>query len=65
MLEDLKAHAVLGKLLCGVIPSNEAISYAHHNHESVLTYDPKCSASKAYAQLVGALIRGMFEVNHA
>jgi len=61
MLEDLKAHSVLGKLLCGVIPSNEAVSYAHHNHESIFTYDPKAPASRAYAQLVAGLVRGMFQ----
>jgi len=67
LLQDLKAHAVLGKLLCGVIPSNEAISYAHQNHESIFTYDPRSSASKAYAQLVASLVRSMAkpEVSHA
>jgi chromosome partitioning protein len=41
LLEDLKSHAVLGKLLIGVIPANEAVSYAHQQHQSVLMYDPK------------------------
>jgi chromosome partitioning protein len=68
LLEDLKAHGVLGKLVCGVIPANEAVSYAHHNHLSIFNYDPKSPASKAYAQLVGTLVRSMVrheEVAHA
>lgn len=59
LLEELKAHSVLGKLMCGVIPANEAVSYAHHNHQSIFAYDPQCPASKAYAQLVGQLVRQM------
>ena len=59
LLDELKAHSVLGKLLIGVIPANEAVSYAHHNHLSVFNYDPKAPASKAYAQLVGTLVRRM------
>lgn len=59
LLEELKAHSVLGKLVCGVIPANEAVSYAHHNHQSIFAYDPQCPASKAYAQLVGQLVRQM------
>jgi cellulose biosynthesis protein BcsQ len=49
----------LGNLLCGVIPANEAVSYAHHNHQSIFAYDPQAPASKAYAQLVGQLVRQM------
>ena len=59
LLDELKGHSVLGKLLIGVIPANEAVSYAHHNHLSVFNYDPKASASRAYAQLVGTLVRRM------
>jgi len=59
LLEELKAHSILGKLVCGVIPANEAISYAHHNHQSIFAYDPQAPASKAYAQLVGQLVRQM------
>src|SRR5579859_322595 len=59
LLSDLKEHPVLGKLICGVIPANEAVSYAHHNHQSVFDYDPKAPASKAYAELVVNLIRRM------
>jgi cellulose biosynthesis protein BcsQ len=57
LLDELKAHSVLGKLLIGVIPANEAVSYAHHNHLSIFNYDPKAPASKAYAQVVGTLVR--------
>jgi chromosome partitioning protein len=56
-LNDLKSHPLLGKLLCGVIPANEAVSYAHNSHQSIFTYDPKATASKAYAQLIGTLVR--------
>ena len=59
LLDELKSHSVLGKLLIGIIPSNEAVSYAHHHHLSVFNYDPKAPASKAYAQLVGILVRSM------
>ncbi len=59
LLEELKSHPVLGKLICGVIPANEAVSYAHHNHQSIFAYDPQCPASKAYAQLVGQFVRQM------
>lgn len=62
LLEELKAHPVLGKLICGVIPANEAVSYAHHNHQSIFAYDPQCPASKAYAQLVGQFVRQMAKV---
>ncbi len=59
LLDELKGHSVLGKLLIGVIPANEAVSYAHHNHLSVFDYDAKASASKAYARLVGTLVERM------
>ncbi|MFN8531853.1 MAG: hypothetical protein U0670_24875 [Anaerolineae bacterium] len=53
------SHIPLGKMLLGVIPANEAVSYAHVNHQSVFAYDLHCSASKAYAQLVNQLVRAM------
>jgi chromosome partitioning protein len=59
LLDELKTHPVLGKLLIGVIPANEAVSYAHHSHQSLFSYDPKAPASKAYAQLVSLLVRQM------
>lgn len=61
LLEDLQGHPVLGKLICGVIPANEAVSYAHNSHQSVFAYDPKASASRAYAELVVTLIRRMVQ----
>ena len=59
LLDELKGHPMLGKLLLGVIPMNEAISYAHREHRSIFTYDPRSAASRAYANLVGRLIRQM------
>jgi chromosome partitioning protein len=59
LLDELKGHPVLGKLICGVIPANEAVSYAHHTHQSIFAYDPRALASKAYAKLVGQLVRQM------
>lgn len=56
LLNDLQSHPALGSLLCGIIPANEAVSYAHHHHTSVFRYDPKAPASRAYAQLVGKLV---------
>ncbi len=61
LLADLREHAVLGKLICGVIPANEAVSYAHTNHQSVFSYDPKAPASRAYAELVVTLIRRLVQ----
>ena len=57
LLAELRAHPVLGKLLLGVIPQNEAVSYAHRGHQSLFTYDPRALASKAYVQVVGSLVR--------
>jgi chromosome partitioning protein len=57
LLAELKTHPVLGKLLLGVIPQNEAVSYAHRDHQSLFTYDPRASASKAYVQVVASLVR--------
>ncbi|MBW4438473.1 MAG: ParA family protein [Pleurocapsa minor GSE-CHR-MK-17-07R] len=57
LLAQLKAHPLLGPLLLGVIPANEAVSYAHRNHQSLFSYDPRASASKAYAQVVASLVR--------
>jgi chromosome partitioning protein len=57
LLDELKKHPVLGKLVIGIVPANEAVSYAHRNHQSVFTYDPKAPASKAYAGFVSTLIR--------
>ncbi len=59
LLADLEGHPVLGQMLCGVVPQNEAVSYSHHNHMSVFSYDPKASASQAYIKMVASLIRRM------
>jgi chromosome partitioning protein len=59
LLNDLKNHPQLGKLLLGIIPMNEAVSYAHRSHSSIFAYDPQASASKAYAQVVGRIVKGM------
>ncbi|MEO1443160.1 MAG: ParA family protein [Chloroflexota bacterium] len=59
LLEELEGHPVLGQMLCGVVPQNEAVSYSHHNHMSVFSYDPKASASRAYIQIVASLVRRM------
>ncbi|MBK8139218.1 MAG: ParA family protein [Chloroflexi bacterium] len=57
LLDELKAHNVLGKLLIGVVPANEAVSYAHQNHQSIFDYDPKAPASKAYMSVVAKLVQ--------
>jgi chromosome partitioning protein len=61
LLGEIKSHAVLGKLVCGVIPANEAVSYSHHNHQSIFEYNPQAPASRAYAQLVNTLIKSMYQ----
>ena len=60
MVENLKAHPTLGKLVCGVIPSNEAIAYAHRDHVSIYDYEPDSQASLAYAQMVGWMLKRLF-----
>ncbi len=57
LLAELKAYPILGSLVCGVIPQNEAVSYSHHHHMSVFHYDPQAVASQAYAQLFSDLVR--------
>ncbi len=57
LLDELKTHPVLGKLLIGIIPANEAVSYAHQNHQSIFNYDAGSPASKAYARLVHTLVQ--------
>ncbi len=57
LLDDLKGHSILGKMICGVIPQNEAVSYAHHEHLNLFHYDHNAPASKAYARLAGTLAR--------
>ena len=57
LLNEIKSHPMLGKLLMGIIPMNEAVSYAHRSHRSIFAYDPQAAASQAYARLVGRLVR--------
>ncbi|MBK8025001.1 MAG: ParA family protein [Chloroflexi bacterium] len=57
LLSELKSHSLLGRLLLGVIPRNEAVSYAHQAHQSLFAYSPNASASRAYAQVVTSLVR--------
>lgn len=59
LLEELKAHSILGPLLCGVIPQNEAVSYSHHHHMSIFHYDPSATASGAYSEVVARLLRNL------
>jgi chromosome partitioning protein len=60
MVEQLRQHSTLGKLLCGIIPANEAIAYAHRSHLSIYAYDPSSAASQAYAQMVGVLFKRLY-----
>ncbi len=55
LLDELRGHEALGKLLCGVIPANEAVSYAHQQHQSIFHYDYHAPAGVAYLRLVGSL----------
>jgi chromosome partitioning protein len=57
LLEELKAHRLFSRLICGVIPMNEAVSYAHKSHQSIYTYQPDATASKAYGALVSRLVK--------
>lgn len=60
MVEQIKSHPTLGKLVCGVIPANEAVAYAHRSHMSIYEYDPSSPASQAYAQMVGWMLKRLF-----
>ena len=60
MVEQIKQHPTLGKLVCGIIPANEAVAYAHRSHLSIYEYDPGSAASEAYAQMVGWMLKRLF-----
>jgi chromosome partitioning protein len=57
MIESLQAHPVLGSLIRGIIPANEAMAYSHHQHMSIYEYDPRCAASRAYALFVSTIVK--------
>jgi hypothetical protein len=50
-VSDLKGDPSVGKLMAGVIPANEDISYSHSNHMSVMQYNPvpKPASLRAFA----------------
>lgn len=60
LLGVLQQNSTLGHLLCGVIPANEDITYSHANHMSVMQYNPRATASQAYAKLSIALVKRIF-----
>ncbi|KAB2902109.1 MAG: ParA family protein [Anaerolineae bacterium] len=60
MIEQIKQHPTLGKLVCGVIPANEAVAYAHRSHMSIYEYDPSSAAAEAYAHMVGWMLKRLF-----
>jgi chromosome partitioning protein len=60
MVESLRQHPNLGKLLCGVIPANEAVAYAHRSHLSIFEYDPHSQSSQAYANMVGWMLKRLY-----
>ena len=59
-VKNLRAHESLGKLVYGIIPSNEAVSYAHEQHISVMSYNPRASASEAYLKIAVQLIKDAY-----
>ena len=59
VIEQLKASS-FGALLCGVIPANEDISYSHANHQSVMQFNPRAAASRAYADVSLRLAKRLF-----
>jgi chromosome partitioning protein len=59
-VKNLRAHESLGKLVYGIIPSNEAVSYAHEQHISVMSYDPRAAASEAYLKIAVQLVKDAY-----
>ena len=51
MVDDLRQSDILGRLLAGIIPINEAVAYAHREHQSVIDFAPSSSAAEAYVRL--------------
>ncbi len=59
--------ASLQSVCCGICratsrgtPANEAVSYAHAQHISVLSYDPRATASDAYLKVAVRLVKDMY-----
>lgn len=61
MVDGIRQHPDLGRLLCGIIPANEAVGYAHHANLSVFDYDGGSPAATAYADVVQQMANWMFE----
>lgn len=59
-VDALQKSQSLGHLLCGVIPANEEISYSHAQQMSVMQYNPRAAASRAYAKLTIDLMKRVF-----
>lgn len=65
MLAQLQSHPTLGRLIIGVVPQNEAVTYAHSEMLSVFEYDAGCAASVAYGELVKAVFKMMYARSNA
>jgi chromosome partitioning protein len=59
-LEAMQQHKQLGDLVYGIIPDTEVVSYAHAQQQSLLTYDPRSTASRAYAQIGLKLVQDFY-----
>jgi len=58
-LEAMRQHS-LGQLIYGIIPDTEAVSYAHAQQMSLLSYDARSSASRAYVQVALQLVKDFY-----
>jgi chromosome partitioning protein len=56
-LEMFASDPNFGSLILGVIPVNEAVSYAHENHMSIFAYDANSAAAMAYIETTKNLIK--------
>lgn len=56
-LETFEEHPTFGKMIMGIIPVNEAVSYAHEHHVSIFGYDAQCAAAQAYAATTQQIIK--------
>lgn len=55
-LEMFREHPEFGSLILGIVPVNEAVSYAHEHHVSIYGYDPECAAAEAYVEATSNII---------